>query len=425
MDPLPALAPQEAIAFFRGKGLLESFAWPDVWQEEHAKAFTVAKAMRRDILQDIYEAVDRALADGTTLETFRRELTPLLQAKGWWGRQEATDPLTGEIRNVQLGAPRRLETIFDVNLRSAYQAGRWQRIERTKAALPFLRYVAVGGKAGDGRTRLQHRAWHGTTLPVGHPWWDTHYGPCGWRCRCTAQQLTLGQYQRLKARGVEVTETPVQFPPRRWKNPRTGEVIVVETGIDPGFSYNVGKAYLRGITPSPTSPPISGEGRSVNADRHSRPALEDDLLPVGVGQDEAIAAFFDGFDLAPGRGRIWSDVQEEPIALEAGLFLDAASKPVALRPELLRALPLIGRTLRDPDEIWWTWTHAGDGGAARLERVWLATWDVGGRVVEAAIGVSARGWWAATSIDPAGSTLSSLRPSNPTQGVVTWRRPAN
>ena len=43
LKPLP---PKEAIAYFRKKGLKKSFAWQDVWQEEHAKAFTVAKAMR-------------------------------------------------------------------------------------------------------------------------------------------------------------------------------------------------------------------------------------------------------------------------------------------------------------------------------------------------------------------------------------------
>ncbi|HRD46827.1 MAG TPA: phage minor head protein, partial [Caulobacter sp.] len=258
MPPLVmGLPPQEDVTYFRDKGLLESFAWPDVWQEEHAKAFTVAKAMRRDILQDIYEAVDRALTDGTTLETFRKELTPLLQAKGWWGRQEATDPLTGEIRNVQLGSPRRLETIFDVNLRSAYQAGRWERIERTKAALPFLRYVAVQ----DGRTRPEHRAWHGTVLPADDPWWDTHYPPCGWRCRCTVTQATAGMLER---RGWAVTETPPRGAPRLWRNPRTGETIVVETGIDPGFAYNVGKAHLRALAPSPVSPPPA-DGQAENA----------------------------------------------------------------------------------------------------------------------------------------------------------------
>lgn len=44
---LAALPPEEAIAYFRGKELLESFSWEDVWQEEHARAFTVATSSSR------------------------------------------------------------------------------------------------------------------------------------------------------------------------------------------------------------------------------------------------------------------------------------------------------------------------------------------------------------------------------------------
>ena len=40
----------EAVRSFESKGLKLGFDWPDVWQEEHARAFTVAKVTRRDIL---------------------------------------------------------------------------------------------------------------------------------------------------------------------------------------------------------------------------------------------------------------------------------------------------------------------------------------------------------------------------------------
>src|SRR3546814_270264 len=125
-------------------------------------------------LQDIRAALDDAMANGTTFERFSKDLRPTLEAKGWWGRKNMLDPLDGKIKSVQLGSPRRLGIIFDTNMRSAYAAGRWERIARTKDALPYLRYVAVGGKQGDGRTRPQHRAWHGTILPVEHVWWETH-----------------------------------------------------------------------------------------------------------------------------------------------------------------------------------------------------------------------------------------------------------
>ena len=43
---------------------------------EHARVFTVAKAMARDVLEDIRAAVDDAIANGTTLDTFKKTLRP-------------------------------------------------------------------------------------------------------------------------------------------------------------------------------------------------------------------------------------------------------------------------------------------------------------------------------------------------------------
>lgn len=176
--PVP---PAEAITRFRAKGHHVGFDWRDTDAAYHLRSFTVAKAMRLDILHDIREAVDAALAEGITFERFRSRLEPTLVRKGWWGRREMVDPLTGERRLVQLGSPRRLRTIFDTNLRFALARGRWERFERTRGRLPYLRYVAVR----DARTRPEHLAWHDTVLPVGHDFWRTHAPPNGWNCRCT------------------------------------------------------------------------------------------------------------------------------------------------------------------------------------------------------------------------------------------------
>jgi SPP1 gp7 family putative phage head morphogenesis protein len=232
LKPLP---PEEALRYFRAKGFKPSFAWQDVWQHEHAQAFTVAKAMRLDLLQDIRAAVDRALAEGRTLAQFQKELQPLLEEKGWWGRQQMIDPKDGKLKSVQLGSPRRLETIFNVNLRTSYAAGKWAQVERLKQRRPYLRYVAVL----DDRTRDEHRQWHGTVLPVDDPWWQSHYPPNGWNCRCTVQQLSDRDLDRF---GYEVDDAPPPAPTTAWQNPRTGEVVRVPEGIDPGFGYNVGEA---------------------------------------------------------------------------------------------------------------------------------------------------------------------------------------
>ena len=169
------LPPEEAVAHFRAKGFHVGFDWRDTDASTHVRSFTVAKAMKLDILEDIQRAMDAAIAEGRTFEWFQDNLEPTLRKKGWWGRQRMVDPVTGEARIVQLGSPRRLRIIFDTNLRMAHAHGRWQGIERLKEQMPYLRYVSVR----DARTRPEHARWHGTVLPVDHPFWRTHYPPNG------------------------------------------------------------------------------------------------------------------------------------------------------------------------------------------------------------------------------------------------------
>ena len=228
------LPPEEAIAFFRDKGLLASFAWQDVWQQEHEIAFTVAKMADLDLLSDLRDALDQAIADGLTLQDFKAQITPRLVSAGWWGVREQVDPETGAKQLVQLGSPRRLETIFRTNMMTSYAAGEWQQIEETSEDAPFLMYDAVD----DNRTRPQHRQWDGTVLRWDDPWWQTHRPPNGYNCRCSTIQLSQDELDLVGKTGPD-TAPPIKT--REWTNRRTGEVMQVPLGIDPGFAYNPGQ----------------------------------------------------------------------------------------------------------------------------------------------------------------------------------------
>ncbi|MCF8483307.1 MAG: minor capsid protein, partial [Rhodospirillum sp.] len=184
LEPLP---PKEAIQALeaRGRRLHETFSYKDAWGDEHGGIFTVAKSTGFDILGDVHSSLRDALAEGGTFDQWKKDITPVLQEKGWWGKQEILDPVTGQLVEAQLGSPRRLRTIYDTNMRVSRAAGHWAVIDRTKARRPWLRYVAVQ----DDRTRADHKHWHGTVLSVDDPWWDSHAPPNGWHCRCTVQQL--------------------------------------------------------------------------------------------------------------------------------------------------------------------------------------------------------------------------------------------
>lgn len=233
MVDLVALPPKEAIEFFRQKGYAVGFDYRDVWQAQHQAAFTVAKVMEQDILEDIRKAVDQALADGTTFTTFQKTLTPTLQAKGWWGRKEMTDPLTGEVKDVQLGSPKRLKLIYDTNLRQAHTEGQWQRIQASKESFPYLQYD--GGNSGE-TSREQHLAWDGLVLPVDDPFWQSHLPVKELNCKCRVIPMTAAQLQR---RGLTVGDSP-KVPERSYVNKRTGEVQQIPAGVHPMFHYPPG-----------------------------------------------------------------------------------------------------------------------------------------------------------------------------------------
>ncbi|WP_425091998.1 phage minor head protein [Tropicimonas sp. S265A] len=232
-------SPREAVEYFRSKGYAPStqrFDWRDVWREEHARMFVVAKAAQDDVLTTIRSELDLALAQGRTLDQFRTDLRPRLQAAGWWGKAIEADPQTGEAREVQLGSNHRLRVIYDTNMRTSYAAGRWARIQRTKAALPFLQYRQVQRPS----RRDEHEPYHGIILPVDHPAWAAIYPPNGWFCACSVRQLSRRQMER---EGLRVTED-FELDTLPWINPRTGETSELPLGVSPGFDSNPGMAWL-------------------------------------------------------------------------------------------------------------------------------------------------------------------------------------
>lgn len=242
---LGAVKPEDAIHVFQQRGLLRpSFRWQDVWNEEHTRSFAVAGVMRLDILADFRKAVEAVVEQGGDLAMFSRELKATLIRKGWWGDLEITDPATGELRKTRFNDAR-LRLIFDVNMRQSHAAGRWQRIQRGR--MPYIVYRTMR----DERVRASHRPWDNVVLAKDHPWWDTHFPPCGWRCRCTAFAVDEAGLARLKASAPKDAPVRTEPPPTQWvefQNRSTGQVQRVPRGIDPGFAFNPGKAHVpRGV----------------------------------------------------------------------------------------------------------------------------------------------------------------------------------
>ncbi len=250
---MPEIVPKEALNYIKQKKLQAGFSYKDVWREEHAKAFTVAKCMSLDLLRNIQEQITKGIAEGKPYEVIAKEMRELMISSGWWGVQEMVDPLTGERKAVQLGSARRIETILDTNMRMAYSAGHYQRGMASKTH-EYIMY-RIGNSE---KHREEHVAWDGVVLKRDDPWWNTHYPPNGYNCRCYTEFLTKRQVARLEKEGIIDEEkshgdvvvykkikrtAPIDIP-KQYYNARKGESYLGVKGITPGFEYNPGQAAM-------------------------------------------------------------------------------------------------------------------------------------------------------------------------------------
>lgn len=216
---------REAIDFLRARLALDEKDWLSLIREADRAARDRASGMSDALVRDILDAIKDAMAKGTTAGAFRETFDRLLRTHGWSG-----DNTAGW----------RSDLTFRVLTGQAAGAGRWRQIERLAARRPWIRYVT----AGDARVRPQHAAWHGVILRWDDPWWDTHFPPNGFNCRCHAMSLSDADLKRFG--WTPTPQAPPSDPVIRFTR-INGVVRPVETpaGIDPGFAFNPGKLGLK------------------------------------------------------------------------------------------------------------------------------------------------------------------------------------
>lgn len=78
----------------------------------------------------------------------------------------------------------RRETVYRTNMTTQYNNGRIQ-VGLESETLTYLKYQATL----DDRTRPNHAANDGVTLPIDDPFWDTNLPPLGYNCRCIVLNL--------------------------------------------------------------------------------------------------------------------------------------------------------------------------------------------------------------------------------------------
>lgn len=243
--------PKEAIEFLRQKKMLASKVFTrELHDSALARATTIARLTSLDMTKDIYQSLETAMRESKGFHAWKKELVNEFERKGWiFGKEPnirgvdgnlLADPKTGEY----FGTPRRLNTIYRVNMQSAYSAARYQRLMDNVDNRPYWQYSAVG----DARTRPAHLALSGKVYRYDDPFWATFYPPNGFNCRCTV--IALAE-RDLKRRGMDKPDDSSEFlvdverpADKQGKREKTVGFKLSDGTVrvtDKGFDYNVGR----------------------------------------------------------------------------------------------------------------------------------------------------------------------------------------
>ena len=397
---------QEQIDFFRGKTSLPTRAWADVYKEEHDWAFVVAGASKRDLLTDLRGAVEKAIANGGTLEQFRKDFDQVVGKHGW---------------QYNGGRGWRTRVIYETNLRQSYNAGR-----EAQMADPELRKARPYGlyRHGDSaHPRPMHLSWNGTVLPLDDPWWSTHSPQNGWGCKCKKFMVSERDVER---QGLKVGPAPaIEYEEKvvGMNSPLGPRSVKVPVGIDPGFDYAPGQSRLSGAVPQIREPgqkiePTPGVPSRTPARPlpEARPVTEVQRMPKGLTPAAQVDRFLKTFGAKADAPAVFRDLAGDPLVIGRGMF-EGADGRLRLPPgDLL----LLAQAIREPDEIWVRLDWLEDQKRAVLRKRYVSRFAVAGQAAPEAVVVEmGSDGWTSTVEDGSGADdlLASLR-----VGVRLYRR---
>ncbi|UTC45783.1 hypothetical protein E4N72_03940 [Treponema vincentii] len=92
-------------------------------------------------------------------------------------------------------------------------------------------------------------------MPKDDPWWDNHFPPNGYRCKCHTRAVSEPRKRRYERDGIKIPpkadgsgggilRVKTEAPPEEYRtyfNERKGTIERIPKGITPGFNRNQGK----------------------------------------------------------------------------------------------------------------------------------------------------------------------------------------
>lgn len=163
--------------------------------ELKARAFTITGIEGADSLQRVRDAI-ATIPRGADWDTVKRQVKKELAKSPYF----VDDDADAQTRKAQLKvAAKRAETLLRHHGFQAYQAGWYELLDRQREVFPYWQYITVG----DGEVRDSHRALDGIILPASSPFWDTHWPPWDWNCRCRVEPVDAEDFEQAAGGGSQ------------------------------------------------------------------------------------------------------------------------------------------------------------------------------------------------------------------------------
>ncbi|MFC1042342.1 PBECR2 nuclease fold domain-containing protein [Pasteurella multocida] len=331
----------EQIAFYKRKIPTPTSTWTDIHNAEHDYAAVVAGANRREIIEDFANAIQDFITHGKTLEDFRKAFDDIVTKHGW---------------DYHGGRNWRSRVIYETNLRSSYQAGRYAQLQELKETMPYWEYVHSDAVV---HPRIEHLHWNGLILRHDDPWWKTHFPVNAWGCQCTviARSQDYMDKQGLKPSTTPAIEWEEKLIGQRGLNPR---LVNVPKGIDPGFEHIPGASRLNSQVPPQLD---SGEQlRRIEFFPHRkdtpipmpapRKASSQLLLPEDKDELFYINSFLSEFGATVEYPVVFKDVVGESLVISDALFTSRSGHTKVKKRGREIYLKILALALKQPDEIW-------------------------------------------------------------------------
>lgn len=379
---------KEQIEFFRRKANVPTNSYTDIYKNEHDYAFVVAGANRNALLNDFRAAIDKAISQGTTIEEFRTDFAEIVERHGW---------------SYNGGFNWRTRIIYETNLNSSYQAGRYQQLKDAK--FPYMEYLHSDYVE---HPRELHESWDHLVLNFNDSWWDTHFPPNGYGCQCRVRGRTTGDLKRMGK------NQPDKAPSINWVDKVIGEnsgnprIVRVPEGIDPSFEHIPGQSRLDNFVPNPLdTDPTLKRGLPSSKANDEWPAIREvsknRLLEKGLTEEDYANIFLNEFGATLTKPAIFKDVAGDALVIGKQLF--TVSKTGELKVTKRgreQFLLLLADSLKLPDEIWTRMEYFDHLQKSVVRRRYISRFMIDGEVkpMLAVFEVGDDGWLGVTTFSP-------------------------